>query len=198
MTTQSDRGELLYMLLDFLRLRNDYDRLCWQLKPVVWAHDILVRNNFADAARLWREELADQTRQQADIFLDKLAKLQTQYAMRMPTVADRLAERFVRPMAIDRIRALVRPAKQEAEAGAATASFDLLRQSTQELTREPTGVGLDVPAWLVALEESVQAATQREAEADEDGEREAIIPQRPVSLENIQRQLDRWMARKKG
>ncbi len=36
MTTQSDRGELVYMLLDFLRLRTEYDRICWQLKPVVW------------------------------------------------------------------------------------------------------------------------------------------------------------------
>ncbi len=28
-TTQSDRGEMLYMLLDFLRLRVRYDRVCW-------------------------------------------------------------------------------------------------------------------------------------------------------------------------
>ena len=42
-TTQSDRGELLYMLLDFLRLRTRYDRVCWNLKPVVLAHEILVR-----------------------------------------------------------------------------------------------------------------------------------------------------------
>ena len=34
--------------------------------------------------------------------------------MRMPTVADRLAERFVRPLTIDRIRALVAPAIDEA------------------------------------------------------------------------------------
>ena len=39
----SDRGEMLYTLLDFLRLRADYDRLAWNLRPVVLAHEVLVR-----------------------------------------------------------------------------------------------------------------------------------------------------------
>ena len=34
-TTQSDRGDLLYNLLDFLRLLSDYERVVWNLKPVV-------------------------------------------------------------------------------------------------------------------------------------------------------------------
>ena len=37
---------------------------------------------------------------EADQYLTKLGDLQKKYAMRMPTVADRLAERFVRPLAI--------------------------------------------------------------------------------------------------
>ncbi len=43
-TTQSDRGEMIYMLLDFLRLRVRYDRVSWNLKPVFWAHEVLVRS----------------------------------------------------------------------------------------------------------------------------------------------------------
>ena len=105
-TTQSDRGELLYTLLDFLRLRTEYDRICWHLKPVVLAHEILVRRNQDGAARLWRRALTDRIDQEADQYLQRLAELQKKYAIRMPTIADRLAERFVRPMAIDRIRAL--------------------------------------------------------------------------------------------
>ncbi len=42
-TTQSDRGEMLYMLLDFLRLRVRYDRVCWNLRPIFWTHEVLVR-----------------------------------------------------------------------------------------------------------------------------------------------------------
>lgn len=192
MTTQSDRGELLYMLLDFLRLRTQYDRICWQLKPVVWAHEILVRRDFQEAARLWRREFTEQTTQQASIFLDKLGKLQAQYAMRMPTVADRLGERFVRPMAIDRIRALARPAIEELRKGGVCASFLLFEEEIEQLTREPSGVGLDVPAWLMALEEEVEVASQPEWESDPSAELDAMIPQNKLSLEEIQRMLKKW------
>src|SRR5690606_26530902 len=58
-TTQSDRGELLYTLLDFLRLRTKYDRVCWNLKPVVLAHEILVRHGKEGPARVWRRALTD-------------------------------------------------------------------------------------------------------------------------------------------
>jgi hypothetical protein len=196
MTTQSDRGELLYMLLDFLRLRTEYDRICWQLKPVVWAHEILVRGRQTQAAEMWRRELREQTNHEAESFLKKLAKLQTQYAMRMPTVADRLGERFVRPMVIDRIRALVQPAMEEAHHGVPGASFALLRKEIELLTREPTGVGLDVPAWLMALEEEVATVTQGDVDTGSDTPWEVVIPQITLSLEETQRQLEKWSARR--
>ena len=61
------------------------------------------------AAELWRA-LTERITDEANRYLKKLADLQRKYAMRMPTVADRLAERFIQPLAIDRIRALVDPA----------------------------------------------------------------------------------------
>ena len=196
MTTQSDRGELLYMLLDFLRLRTEYDRICWQLKPVVWAHEILVRGSQTQAAEIWRRELREQTNHEAEAFLKKLAKLQSQYAMRMPTVADRLGERFVRPMVIDRIRALVQPAMNEARHGGPGANFALLRKEIELLTREPTGVGLDVPAWLMALEEEVASVTHGDPDAGAETPWEVVIPQITLSLEETQRQLEKWSARR--
>lgn len=196
MTTQSDRGELLYMLLDFLRLRTQYDRICWQLKPVVWAHEILVRRQCRDAARLWRREFTEQTGQQAAIFLEKLAKLQAQYAMRMPTVADRLHERFVRPMAIDRIRALVRPVHEEQRRGGPCPNFEVFRRETERLTQEPSGVGLDVPAWLAAIEQEVETVTQPERDRDAAAELEELVPRRVCSLHEIERQLERWSGRR--
>ena len=42
-TTQSDRGEMLFTLLDYLRLRTSYDLMAWKLQPVVLAHEVLVR-----------------------------------------------------------------------------------------------------------------------------------------------------------
>lgn len=195
MTTQSDRGELLYMLLDFLRLRTNYDRICWQLKPVVWAHELLVRQDQKPAAELWRREFTEQTRHQADRLLERLSALQQKYAMRMPTVADRLGERFVRPMAIDRMRALVRPAMEERRRGGSCRSFERLQEEADLLTRDPSGVGLDVPAWLVALEEEVGLVLQQDTEWNQARQLEVMVPQRSITLPEAQRQLERWAAR---
>lgn len=190
-TTQSDRGELLYTLLDFLRLRTRYDRIAWNLKPVVWAHEVLVRHHCTTAAKIWRRALHDRIAAQANQFLTSLAELQRRYAMRMPTVADRLHERFVRSMAIDRIRALVGPAMREAGKPKQSKSFTLLEQEAEVLTREPTGVGLDVPAWLTALEEEVQRGDDPLESVRQRSAFKSIIPIRAMTWDETRRQLDR-------
>jgi hypothetical protein len=190
-TTQSDRGELLYMLLDFLRLRTDYERVAWQLKPVVWAHEILVRGGQSDAAQLWRDSLTDRFGEEADKYLRRLAELQKKYAMRMPTVADRLAERFVGPMHIDRICALVEPALSETGRPPPHPNFEQLEQQTAALTAEPTGVGLDMPAWLTALCDEVDDARRPDREQDLDFPAPLAEPAR-LSREEVDRQVDEW------
>ena len=193
-TTQSDRGELLYMLLDFLRLRTKYDRVCWNLKPVVLAHEILVRRGREAASRIWRKALTERIHDEAEQYLLKLAELQKKYAMRMPTVADRLAERFVRPLTIDRIRALVKPAVEQIRSGGNCPKFELLEEETELLTREPTGVGLDVPAWLMALEEEVeQVLRPTYQQHDETAE---FVPQVLLTLRQAKRQLKEIGAKK--
>ncbi|MEX2173627.1 MAG: hypothetical protein WD872_04645 [Pirellulaceae bacterium] len=195
-TTQSDRGELLYMLLDFLRLRTRYDRVCWNLKPVVLAHEILVRRGQDQAARIWRKALTERINDEADQYLSKLADLQKKYAMRMPTVADRLAERFVRPLAIDRIRALVTPAIDEARLGGDAPKFAMLQHDTEFLTRDPTGVGLDVPAWLVALEEEVELALRPEHQRRQDDDLARIVSLVLLTQQQARKQLDQWATHK--
>jgi hypothetical protein len=196
-TTQSDRGELLYTLLDFLRLRTRYDRVCWNLKPVVLAHEILVRRQHEQAAAQWRRSLAERIADESEQYLARLAELQKKYAMRMPTVADRLAERFIRPLVIDRIRAFVRPAMEEAELGGAAPCFELLHTETEILTREPTGVGLDIPAWLAALEEEVDLASRPLHELRRDDQITDAVPLTPIPIEELERQLDAWEKRTK-
>ena len=53
-TTQSDCGDLLYTFFDFLRLRIEYDRISWNLRPVAMAHEILIRHGFNTDAEVWR------------------------------------------------------------------------------------------------------------------------------------------------
>jgi len=194
-TTQSDRGEMLYMLLDFLRLRTKYDRVCWNLKPVVIAHDILVRRGQDDAARLWRRALAERIGEEADQYLNQLAVLQKQYAMRMPTIADRLNERFIRPMSIDRIRALVAPALQEARRGGPGPVFELLEEEIELLAREPTGVGLDVPMWITALEEEVDRSRRPSDKRTWEEELKAAVPPKLLTFDEAQSQIDAWTTR---
>ncbi len=193
-TTQSDRGDMLYSLLDFLRLRTSYDRVAWNLKPVVLAHEILVRRGRIEAAHRWREALSREIQGKTHQYLAALAQLQKKYAMRMPTVADRINERFVRPMVIDRICALVEPAIREADGGEPSLAFTQLESETAELTREPSGVGLDTPPWLASLEEEVDDALNRVHSRDRQVSLDALIPQARLTFDNVRRQLNRWLA----
>ncbi len=102
-TTQSDRGELLYTLLDFLRLQAHYSRLAWNFRPVMLAHQVLVRCGHDKAAAIWRRTVAARTAPMAQEHLERFDRLCQKYGMRLPSIAQRLAERFVRPMEVDQL-----------------------------------------------------------------------------------------------
>jgi hypothetical protein len=186
-TTQSDRGELLYMLLDFLRLKAGYERIAWNLRPVIMAHDILVRRGHIAAAEIWRRAIIERTHEAADRFLKRLAELRGQYGMRLTTIGDLLEERFVRVLAIDRLRALIGPAIEQAREGQPPRAFEALRQEIEEFTQNPTGVGLDLPAWLAQIEEEAQTVLSR-PHAGKEGPT-ARLPRAPLSLAQVQQWL---------
>lgn len=194
-TTQSDRGNLLYTLLDFLRLRVDYDRVAWHLKPLVIAHATLVRHGRNSAAEAWRRALAERTSELADALQNRYAELRKKYAMRLPTVADRLAERFIRPLSIDRVRALIKPAMDDLRASQGGAGIELLIQEIDELTQEPTGVGLDVPAWLASLEQEVEDNRRAGLLSSRPSPATVPLPQAKLTREEVQRQLTDWELR---
>lgn len=189
-TTQSDRGELLYTLLDFLRLQASYDRVAWNLKPVVIAHEVLVRQGRNDAAVLWRRAVARRNAEVADEHLERFERLSKRYGMRLPSVADRLRERFIQPLAIDRLRALVRPAVEERRTNRPPQSFEVLEESVAQFTAEPSCVGFTVPDWLEALEEEIE---QIRLQGERGESREAPqVPQVRLSAQAIQEQLAQW------
>lgn len=190
-TTQSDRGEMLYMLLDFLRLRVRYDRVCWNLRPIFWTHEVLVRGGCHMSALQWRRALAERIGSEADMYIEQLSALQTRYAMRMPTVADRLQERFTRPMTIDRMKALVGPAVRHYRAtGEPNDSFELLIDECKLMMEQPTGVGLDIPQWLAALEDEVDHVLESQRGYTQRPQYDAAVGYRFVTAEEIVEQLN--------
>jgi hypothetical protein len=107
-------------------------------------------------------------------------------------VADRLQERFVKPLALDRLCALVEPAMREAEGSGDRPAFARLRRELEAYTATPTGVGLDVPAWLRRLELEVQRVQATHTRLAALAENYFRVPRRPLTYEDVERQLREW------
>lgn len=189
--TQSDRGELLHVLLDYLRLKVRYERVVWNLKPVFLAHEVLVRGKRLRAAELWQQTFRAKTHDAADWHLKRLGELVDKHGLRLPSIADRLGERFVRPLTLDRIRALIKPAVEEARAGSEPASFAILDDEAGRFAEEPSGAGLDVPAWLQVLEREVEEV---ERQYPRYYDQILALSQRPLTYEQVLQQIDGWQA----
>lgn len=187
--TMSDRGEMLYVLLDFLRLKVRYDRVMWNLRPIFFAHEMLVRGGRLRAARLWQRTFRDKTREAADWHQKQLHALMEKYGLRLPSIANRLAERFVRPLTLDRIRALIGPAIDEQRMGKQSPSFRVLQKEIARFTGEPSGAGLDVPPWLQTLEREVEEVEKQHACRVR---KLSPIPQAALNFEDLFGQLDSW------
>ncbi len=191
-TTQSDYGENLHVLLDFLRLKVAYERHAWQFRPLVMAHEVLARHGLDQTAVLWEQSLTRVTRDLARRHLEQLERLERVRGMRLCTIRDRLNERFIKPLALDRLCALIEPSMHEAGQESDRPSFVRLQRELQVYTASPMGVGLDVPYWLRRLEmevHRVQAAGTTIAVLAENFFR---VPRRPLGWDELQRQLGDW------
>ena len=76
--------------------------------------------------------------------------------------------------------------------GCSSASFELFAQETQELTQEPTGVGLDVPAWLLSLEQEVDTQLRLARHAAQGDEWRVPLAQRTLTPDDVRGQLTGW------
>jgi hypothetical protein len=192
-TTQSDRGDMLFVLLDFLRVKTSYDRVHWNLYPVFLAHRVLIESGLTDVAARWSEAIADRTRAIAIEHVERFEKLCAQYGVRLRSVGERVGERFIQPLAVDRLRSLVLPAVRGCGAEGAAGAFAQLEREVAHFTAEPSGVGIDVPAWLEALEDEVHKA-QTAAPYDDDDDMPGMIaiPQKRLSRETLRRLLRAW------
>jgi hypothetical protein len=191
-TPQSDYGQNLHVFLDFLRLKASYDRHAWQSRPVLLAHEVLLRQGEDGAARVWQESFAAMSGEWADEHLDALTDLEQKHGVVLRTIADRLRERFVRPLAVERLCALVESAVDESREAGPRPSFERLRTELQTLAATPVGVGLDVPVWLRQLEQEVQRVALKRTALVALAEDFFRIPRQTVPLDRLRAELKEW------
>ncbi|MGC1273702.1 MAG: hypothetical protein WBC44_08355, partial [Planctomycetaceae bacterium] len=177
-TTQSDYGERFDSFLDFLRAEATYRRDEWDLTPLRIAHEVLAASGEGTAARLWEEVVRSRTSSAAAKHLARLASLEKRHAMRLPSISDHLAERFVKPLAVDRMLALIPLAVHESRAGHEDSlAFRTLRREIDAYIATSTGSAAELPDWLGKINLAVsRAADGRTAASDE---REAVTG-RPI------------------
>lgn len=191
-TTQSDYGENLHVLLDFLRLKASYNRHDWNLRPLVLTHEILARKERMGAALLWQKPFEQFTRQISEQHLEALRQLEQRHGLRLRTIADRVQERFVKPLALDRLCALIRPAMEQADKGESGPAFARLQDELKAFTTQPVGVGLDIPEWLRRLEAEVQQVGAAKSAVVELVEDHFRPPKVTLSFADLQQQLEEW------
>jgi hypothetical protein len=207
-TTQSDYGENLYRLLAFLRLKSTYERHAWNVKPLLWIHDALAREGQEAAALLWQQTIARLTAEIARRHIEDLRALQQEHGMQLRTIADLIEERFVAPLEVGRLIALVEPAiaiwsrvlawspdRQGAKDDALTtaplveARGAKILQALEVQLKKTTGSGLDVPSWIRLLEQEFDYA-----QSQQKLEKGLELPLLAIREEKIEEQLASWDA----
>lgn len=150
-TTQSDQGEMLFSLLDFLRLVASYDRIAWNLRPVRIAHSVLVDAGQDEAAAQWRRAVLERTSDAANSHLLKYEQLCRKYGMRLRSVQARLAERFLHPFVVDCLLRSLRQCLREENGTPSSESFARLKAEIGDLLQEPASEYSEVPDWIESL-----------------------------------------------
>jgi hypothetical protein len=187
-TTQSDDGACLYMFLDFLRLRSRYDRICWHLKPIIWAHNILISRQKNAVANLWRRSLTSRLNVEANRYLKNLETLRERYSMRMESIGRRIEGRFSDQMQIDRLCALVPSAMEDPHNDDCQLSFRMLQKQAEIFVDSTQVVGINLPGWLAALENQVEQYQLLEKSPEK--QNSEPVPVCQLDLDSLETQLN--------
>ena len=114
--------------------------------------------------------------------------LQEQYSIQMATVSQRLNERFVHPMHVDRLVSLVPSAMHDPDKEAAQRSFEMIENYAESLTQQPIGVGFELPGWITALQREVESTAGSEWSGDASGGA-GLVSSPAADLESLREQL---------
>lgn len=189
---QSDYGDKLYVLLDFLRVKASHDRHRWQLRPLYWTHEVLVAHGHLGAAHLWQQQGSMLTQSLSTNDLEVLDRLEKTHGLKLPSISEHIRERFGSTMEVDRLCALVESAMEDEDRAVAANYFAELQRQVDSRTASPSGTGIELPDWLSRLEHEV--ARVRTMQSDDVFLDEGFVEmaQIPMSLDDVQRQIEKW------
>ncbi len=190
-TTHSDYGERFDCFLDFLRLESNYDRDDWNFAPLKIAHEALIQIGRLKAAKTWEKVFIERSATRADLHLRKLRQLETNYGVKLPAMSDHIEERFVKPLAVNRMVALVKQTMQEEDALKKRELFDDLRVEIENYQDGTYGTGLEVPEWLRLLDQEVRNQESPDLSSGDPYSKQIIIPV-AINLREMRRQLKTW------
>ena len=155
---------------------------------------------------MWAQRLEKSTKAEADAQVARLLQIEGRHAARLGTVRDKVEERFVKPMALDRICALVKPVQEEAKVWLASedcegASLSRERYACPALAQfqeevdsfavKPVGVGRDVPEWLRRLDAEIQRVQLEGLGLGDDLERTLRVPRVELTMEDWREEVER-------
>jgi hypothetical protein len=121
-----------------------------------------------------------------------MKRLEIEDGIRLRTVGDRLRERFVQPLAVDRLCALIGPAMKAAKPTEKKTAFESLQDGIRGLSETPRGAGLDVPDWLRRLEAEVQHQQATRSPVSILVEEQFGLSRRKIQMKELVRQLEEW------
>ncbi len=190
-TTHSDYGERFDCFLDFVRLEAAYDRDDWNFTPYKIAHEALIDIGRLQAAQDWEQIMAGRSADQADEHLARLHDLESQYGVKLPALTDHIEERFVKPLAVNRMLALVRQIMEESDEVRRRELFDDLRVQIEIYQDGTFGTGLEVPEWLRMLDQEIRSFEMPDQLGNDPYGEQIIIPV-TVNLREMKKQLRNW------
>jgi hypothetical protein len=135
------------------------------------------------------------TRDSAEKYLEELTHLEKKHGIRLATIRDRLEERFVRPLVFDRLCALIEPALEHAKTPEGQTAVSPLEQELEPFATTPSGVGLDIPPWLLRLQSELERVHNSQSDLGNLAETMFQVPRAPLPFAPLVEQMSDWEKR---
>ena len=178
--------------MDFLRVEAVYDRDAWERIPDSIVHRSLAMAGKQSALTLLEDSFEEASREEANRHVECLQKLEQDYGVHLPGVADRINERFTKPLAVNRMLALIKPTmRPEIDDKEAHEKFERLQREIESYMEDIAGSAIDIPQWLQDVGREVN---RLEAPSDyiRPPELELRLPVLTTQETSIREQLDTW------